>query len=278
MKFARVLLTIVLALVMLTGAVSCSFSFLTPPHSEELELKIYDYLQGKYPELEFEITSYKQDTFTSGKYVFNVTCKTTEIDFLVYQSSFLTTDSYTVTYANLSVEEMLVGVLGETIMSTHAKSVQWLDMFADGNTGYRFREVDLTTLPTSALEIEDIYKIVLNFQDMETTVQALKDITEKLTGEDIPCNTITFEWIQNDYTIEFTTNTYTLTEATEEELLGFLTYVDEAKKTDEFVTVSFVSRIKKTQLFLDEMESTENVPGFRVQQDVQSDNAEETAE
>ena len=272
------LLTLLLAIALVTGAVSCSFSFLTPPHSEELELKIYDYLQEKYPSLEFDITSYKQDTFTSGKYVFNVTCKTTGIDFLVYQSSFLTTDSYTVTYANLSVEEMLVGILGEAIMSTHAKSVQWLDMFADGNTGYRFREVDLTTLPTSALEIEDIYKIVLNFQDTETTVQALKAIAEKLTGEEIQCDTIMFEWIQNDYTIEFTTNTYTLTEASDEELLGFLTYVDEAKKSDEFVTLSFVSRTKKTELFLDEMESTENVPGFRVQEDVQSDNAEETAE
>ena len=278
MKFARVLLTIVLALVMLTGAVSCSFSFLTPPHSEELELKIYDYLQEKYPGLEFEIKSYKQDTFTSGKYVFNVTCKTTEIDFLVYQSSFLTTDSYTVTYANLSMEEMLVGLLGETIMSTHAKSIQWLDMYADGNTGYRFREVDLTSLPESALGIENIYKIVLRSQDTETALQSLKAITEKLTNEELQCDTITFEWIQNDYTIEFTTNTYTLTEATEEELLGFLTYVDEAKKTDEFVTISFVSRIKKTQLLLDKMESTENIPGFSVQQNVQSDNAEETAE
>ena len=276
MKIFRSLLIILLAFLILTGSVACTF--LETPLSEEMELKIYEYLENKYPGLEFEIISYSQDTYTSGKYVFNVCCKTTNVDFLVYQSSFLTTDSYTVTYANLSVEEMLVGILGEAIMSTHAKSVQWLDMFADGNTGYRFREVDLTTLPTSALEIEDIYKIVLNFQDTETTVQALKAIAEKLTGEEIQCDTIMFEWIQNDYTIEFTTNTYTLTEASDEELLGFLTYVDEAKKSDEFVTLSFVSRTKKTELFLDEMESTENVPGFRVQEDVQSDNAEETAE
>ena len=274
MKFARILLTIALALVMLMGAVSCSF--LTPPHSEELELKIYNYLQEKYPDLEFEITSYKQDTFTSGKYVFNVTCKTTEIDFLVYQSSFLTTDSYTVTYANLSMEEMLVGLLGKTIMSTHAKSIQWLDMYADGNTGYRFREVDLSALPDSVMGIENIYKIVLRSQDTETALQSIRAITEKLTDEEIQCDNVTFEWTHDDYTFEFTTNTHTLTKATDEELLGFLTYVDEAKKTDEFVTISFVSRIKKTSLFLDEMESTENIPGFSTQEDAQADNAEET--
>ena len=274
MKFTRILLTIILSLVILMGTVSCAF--LTTTHSEDLELKIYNYLQEKYPNLEFEITSYKQDTFTSGKYVFDVTCKTTEIDFLVYQSSFLTTDSYTVTYANLAMEEMLVGILGETIMSTHAKSIQWLDLYADGNTGYRFREVDLKSLPDSALGIENIYKIVLPAQNTENSLQSLKAITEKLNDEEIQCDTITFEWIQNDYTIEFTTNTYTLTKATDEELLGFLTYVDEAKKTDEFVTISFVSRIKKTQLFLDKTESTANIPGFRVQEDVQSDNTETT--
>ena len=274
MKFTRILLTIILSLVILMGTVSCAF--LTTTHSEDLELKIYNYLQEKYPNLEFEITSYKQDTFTSGKHVFDVTCKTTEIDFLVYQSSFLTTDSYTVTYANLAMEEMLVGILGETIMSTHAKSIQWLDLYADGNTGYRFREVDLKSLPDSALGIENIYKIVLPAQNTENALQSLKAITEKLNDEEIQCDTITFEWIQNDYTIEFTTNTYTLTKATDEELLGFLTYVDEAKKTDEFVTISFVSRIKKTQLFLDKTESTANIPGFRVQEDVQSDNTETT--
>jgi hypothetical protein len=235
---------------------------LTAPPSEELETKIYTYLENKYPGMEFEIKSYTQDTYTSGKYVFNVFCKTTEIDFLVYQSSFLTTDSYTVTYANLSMEEMLVGILGETLMSTHVKAFQWLDAYADGNTGYKFREVDLTKLPESALEIKSIYKIMLNSQDTESAVRSLKAVMEQLTVSGIECDKITFEWFQDDYNIVFTTDTNTLTTATDEQLGTFLKYVSSAKQSDEIVKISYVSRMKSAELFLDEIDEDAKIPGF----------------
>jgi hypothetical protein len=260
MKNFRVLMAFALVLSFLTGAVACSF--LTAPPSEELETKIYTYLENKYPGMEFEIKSYTQDTYTSGKYVFNVFCKTTEIDFLVYQSSFLTTDSYTVTYANLSMEEMLVGILGETLMSTHVKAFQWLDAYADGNTGYKFREVDLTKLPESALEIKSIYKIMLNSQDTESAVRSLKAVMEQLTVSGIECDKITFEWFQDDYNIVFTTDTNTLTTATDEQLGTFLKYVSSAKQSDEIVKISYVSRMKSAELFLDEIDEDAKIPGF----------------
>ncbi len=260
MKIVRVLLAAALALVILTGTFSCTFPEL--PLSEESEQKIYDYLQKKYPDLEFEIKSYSHDTYTSGKYVFNVFCKTTEIDFLVYQSSFLTTDSYTVTYANLSMQEMLVGLLGKDIMSEHAKSVQWLDLYADGNTGYKFREVDLSELPDSATEIEDIHRITIYAQETEDILKSLRAIAEKLHEVGIDCDKIIFEWVQNDYNIIFTTDTYTLINASKESLGEFLTYIDEAKKSDEIVTISFISRVKRTELFIKDMDPDQFIPGF----------------
>lgn len=260
MKIARVLLTIALALLILTGTIACNFW--TPEPSEELELKIYDYLGKKYPGLDFEIKSYTHDTYTSGKYVFNVFCKTTEIDFLVYQSSFLTTDSYTVTYANLSMEEMLVGLLGKELMAEHVKSVQWLDIYADGNTGYKFREVDLFQLPNSASDIEDIHRITIYAQNTNDVLKSLRAITEKLTESGIDCSHIIFEWVQNDYSIVFTTDTYTLINAPKESLKEFLTYIDEAKKSDDIVNISFVSRVKRTELFIKDMEADKFIPGF----------------
>lgn len=260
MKIIRILLAATLSLVILLSSVSCSF--LSTPHSEALEQEIYDYLSEKYPGLEFEITGYTQDTFTSGKYVFKVFCKTTGIDFLVYRSSFLTTDSYTVTYANLAMEEMLVGVLGKDIMTDHAESLQWLDLFADGNSGYKFRDIDLEALPDSVVGINSVYRIVLHAQTTHDIFHSLKIITEKLDEAGVHCDNITFEWVQSDYTIVFTTDTCTIYYATEEELMTFIDYVDSTKQTDEFVTVSFVSRVKRVTVSTTDMDSDKFIPGF----------------
>ena len=260
MKFIRVLLTVTLSLLILLGSVSCSF--FNMPYSEDLNLKIYSYLNEKYPDLEFEIKGYTQDTFTSGKYVFNVYCKTTEIDFQVYRSSFLTTDSYTVTYANLAMEEMLVSVLGEEIMTNHAKSLQWLDLYADGNSGYKFREVDLTALPDSVVGIDNVYRIVIPAQTTHEVFHSLKIITEKLDEASVHCDSVTFEWVQSDYTIVFTTDTCTINYATEEELTAFINYIDSAKQSDEFVTVSFVSRIKRVNISTTDMAPGTYIPGL----------------
>ena len=251
---------ILLAFLILTGSVACTF--LETPLSEEMELKIYEYLENKYPGLEFEIISYSQDTYTSGKYVFNVCCKTTNVDFLVYQSSFLITDSYTVTYANLAMEEKLVAVLGKIIMTDYAKSIQWLDIYADGNTGYKFRDVDLTELPDSVVGIDSIYRVVINAKNTAEAVESLKVITEKFDEATVHCSSITFEWVQNDYSIVFTTDTCTINDATEEELASFIDYVDGAKKNDEFITISYVSRIKRVQASTTDIAPDKIIPGL----------------
>lgn len=260
MKIFRSLLIILLAFLILTGSVACTF--LETPLSEEMELKIYEYLKNKYPGLEFEITSYSQDTYTSGKYVFNVCCKTTEVDFLVYQTSFLITDSYTVTYANLAMEEKLVAVLGKTIMTDYVKSIQWLDVYADGNTGYKFRDVELKELPDSVVGVDSIYRVIINAKNTAEAVESLKVITEKFDEATVHCSSITFEWVQNDYSIVFTTDTCTINNATEEELASFIDYVDGAKKNDEFITISYVSRIKRVQASTTDIAPDKIIPGL----------------
>ena len=260
MKIAHIALTTVLVLLILIGAAACSF--LTMPHSEELELKIYTYLEEKYPDLEFKIQGYTQETYTNGKYVFHVLCKTTEVEFQIYHSSFLTTDSYSVTYANLSAEKMLFTSLGESLTQTYIQSIQWLNPYADGNTGYKFRDVDLSQWQNSVSDIESIHKIKLSTADTDSTLQAIQAITEKLNSEGIACDRISFEWVQEDYTIVFNTNMFTLNNASNEEMLAFLSYLCDGKQSDENITVSYISRTKYATLFLDELENGESIPGF----------------
>ena len=260
MKLTRIMPAIMILLLIVIGAAACTL--LTAPHSETLETNIYAYLEEKYPDLEFEIKSYTQDTYTSGKYVFQIFCKTTEIDFQIYQSSFLTTDSYTVTYANQTVGNMLLSFFEESLPSVHIKSVQWLDLYADGNTGYKFRDVDLSQLPDTVSEIESIYRIELLSEDTADVTQALRSVAEILNSENVPCDKISFEWVQADYAIIFNTNMLTLNSASDEQLAAFLTYVEEAKQSDEIITVSYLTRIKYVGLFLDEIEDEKTIPGF----------------
>ena len=260
MKFSRILLTAILTLILLIGAVACSL--LTTTQSEQLETKIYAYLDEKYPDLEFEIQDYTQDTYTSGRYVFRVFCKTTEIGFEIYQSSFLTTDSYTVTYANREMEKMFLSFFGDSLSEAQIQSIQWFDPYADGNSGYKFRDVDLTQLPHSVSEVKNIHRISLLANDTDGVMQALKTVTEKLNAADVVCDQITFEWLQNDFSVILTTNTFTLNAASEEEMLAFLTYLGEARQSDGIITVSYIPRAKYVTLLLDKLEDDKVIPGF----------------
>lgn len=263
MKITRTVLAAALVLLLVITSLACSL--LTMPQTEELETKIYHFLKEKYPDLEFEIKGYTQDTYTSGKYVFQVFCKTTEIDFQIYLSSFLMTDSYTVTYANLAMEKTILALFGEELSETQIRSVQWLDLYADGSVGYKFRDVDLSQLPSTVSDIASIHRITLHATDSETVLQALQTVTEKLNAVGCSCDDIAFEWTQNDYTIVFSTNTFTLNHASREELLAFLSYVSKAKQSDEIVTVSYVSRMKYATLRLNEMEKGEKFSVFESQ-------------
>ena len=260
MKISRILLTAVLTLVLLIGTVACTL--LTTTYTEELETNIYAYLNEKYPDLEFEIKSYTQDTYTSGKYVFRVFCKTTEIDFEIHQSSFLTTDSYTVTYANLEIEKMFLTFFGDSLSEARIQSIQWLDLYADGSTGYKFRDVDLSQLPHSVSEVKNIYRISLLANDTDSVLQALKTMNDKLSTADVVCDQVTFEWLQNDFSILLTTNTFTLNTASEEEMVEFLSYLGEVRQSDGIITVSYIPRVKYATLFLDRLENDKVIPGF----------------
>ena len=254
MKFKRIL-SIFLMLSILILSSSCSF--LNVSSSVKVETVISDYLNNKYPDLEFEIGSYTQDTYTSGRYVFNVYCKTTSVEFTVYHSSFLTTDSYSVVYANYAMEKSLLSILGEEFCELYVNNIQWKNLYADGSDGYRFRTMELEKIPYAVSEVSEIYGFVLKNGTNETEVtvaQIMKEAVSKFSAAGIQLEKIVFQFAIGKDTVLLTTDAYTVQTATEEELDLLLLHIEEAQTTDEIVEIVFGSDIKKAEYFLKDSE------------------------
>lgn len=256
MKLKRILSALLL-LSVLFGAAACSFLPVSSP--EKVETTVYDYLKNKYPGLTFEIKSYTQDTYTSGRYVFDVFCTTTAVDFTVYHSSFLTTDSYSVVYANAEMEKSLRSILGEELDTRYAKTVQWKNLYADGSEGYRFRNMDVTKIPYAPSEVSEIYRFALKDDSYATeaeAVQAMKNVIAKFADAGMTLEKIVFQFSFGKDTVLLTTDTYTVQTSTEEMFENLLIHIKTAQETDMLVEVVYGADLKKAEYFLESQ--TEN--------------------
>ena len=124
------------------------------------------------------------------------------------------------------------------------------------------RIVNERTGNRNSLALTARQRISLLANDTDGVMQALKTVTEKLNAADVVCDQITFEWLQNDFSVILTTNTFTLNAASEEEMLAFLTYLGEARQSDGIITVSYIPRAKYVTLLLDKLEDDKVIPGF----------------
>ena len=251
MKLKRILSALLL-LSVLFGAAACSF--LSVSSSEKVETTVYDYLKNKYPGLTFEIKSYTQDTYTSGRYVFDVFCTTTAVEFTVYHSSFLTTDSYSVVYANADMEKSLRSILGAEFDAQYAKTVQWKNLYVDGSDGYRFRNMDVTKIPYAPAEVSEIYRFALKADSYATeaeAVQAMKNVIAKFADAGITLEKIVFQFSRGKDTVLLTTDTYTVQTASEETLENLLVHIKTAQETDMLVEVVYGADLKKAEYFLE---------------------------
>ena len=250
MKFKQIL-SVLLLLSVLIGASACSF--LSVSTSDKVETAIYDYLNNKYPGLNFEIKSYTQDTYTSGRYVFQVFCSDTSVDFTVYHSSFLTTDSYSVIYANLRMEETLREMFGEEFNALYVDSVRWKDIYVEGCENYRFRDMDITKIPYAISEISDIRLFVLaddSCTDEAEAVDSMKAVIAKFAEAGVHLKKIVFQMKLGKDTIFLTTDAYSVQTADQTEFTERLVHIANAQGTDDFVQVFFGQDLKTAEYFL----------------------------
>ena len=247
------ILLLLLLFSLLIGACACSF--LTVSSSDKVENAIYAYLENKYPNLEFEIKGFSQDTYTSGRYVFYVYCADTSVDFTVYHSSFLTTDSYSVVYANLCMEQTVRAMFSEEFSTSCIDSVQWNDVYTEGYEGYRFRDMDIEKIPYAASEISEIYRFTLTAESCVDELEAaeiMKEIISRFDESDIDLQKIVFQLKFGKDTVLLTTDAYSVQNSSLDEFNDVILHIANAQNSDEAVKVFYGQDLKKAEYFLTE--------------------------
>ncbi len=180
----------------------------TPP--QKVIDEVYAYLNDKYPNTEFVIGTVEQDAVTSGKYIISVYCKNTDIDFDIYASTLIVTDSYGVKYANDMIFDQVKAIFGENYEAACIADFQWVDLYEDGFSGYRFREMS-NTADYDICDVESIYRIKLTkMATAAETVSVMKNILLTLSEEGADFKEVTFEFGLDGDVIHFATNTYSL--------------------------------------------------------------------
>ncbi|MBQ7309200.1 MAG: hypothetical protein IJW87_03390 [Clostridia bacterium] len=249
MKCFKKLMAVALMLSLAFVICSC-----TPP--QKVIDSVYDYLNEKYPDTEFQMGTVTQDTVTSGRYIIQVHAVTTAIDFEIFASNLIVTDGYGAKYANDVIFDQIKAALGEHYEISRVKNVQWIDIYEDGFSGYRFREME-STAEYDFREVKDIYRIEL--YEMSNAAEAVSVMQHALTwlneaGADY--ESVTFSFMLEGEQILFTTNTRSAMEADAAELENAILSAEvEARST----TMLFTQHAEpKTVAFFIETEPVEN--------------------
>ena len=205
MKIAKVISSVALSLGIAFAGVACSSS------SDKVEIRVNEYLESKYSDLKFEISGYTQDKSMSGRYEVEASCKNTGVDFMVYHSSLMTTDSYGVEQANAYMNDDMCKVLGAAASLANVESIQWQDIYAEDSNGYKFRSVDMAQIPSNPLHVTEIYRVKLkDIQNANDAAQCVDMVITVLDMKDIHLDKVTFEFTLGEDLILFTTNTDTV--------------------------------------------------------------------
>ncbi len=205
MKLAKVISSVALSLGLAFAGVACSSS------SDTVETRIYAYLESKYDNLEFEISGYTQDKSMSGRYEVAASCKETGVDFMVYHTSLMTTDSYGVEQANAYMNEDMCNLLGAAAELANVETIQWLDIYAEDSNGYKFRNVDMHQVPMNPLSVTELYRVKLkNIHSANEAAQCVDMVITVLDMRDIRLQKVTFEFTLGEDLILFTTDTDTV--------------------------------------------------------------------
>lgn len=211
MKYMRKIAAVVLIISLVALICAC-----TP--SKKVQNEVYDYLNSKYKGLEFELLDYTQDKETSGRYTVFAKCLTTDVDFQIYVSSMLTTDSYSVSYANSVMDPQLMNTLGTARDVACVSEIQWLDLYETESNGYKFRSIG-SDISYDVKDVNEIYRIKLSgIESANDAAQCVYMAVTTFDMQGIELNSVTFEFTLNDTPILFTTDTASVKEIPLEDL------------------------------------------------------------
>ncbi len=189
---------------------ACLFILMfTSCRSNESKLydEIYTYLNDSYKGVEFRINGYTQDIQTSGRYLFDVTCLTTNQDFEVLKYSLYISDSYYVSHANTQLRSEVYEILGDARELIRIQDVQCLNQYKSDDDSYRFAD-DTEMFSMSLTELSEIYRVT--FEGVESSndvAQCIYMFCEIMSRNGCNFKKISFDFQLNGESIRLVTNT-----------------------------------------------------------------------
>ncbi len=156
--------------------------------------RVYAHLHEKYKGVDFQINGYTQNTETSGRYILDITCLTTGVDFQMTMSSLLVSDSYFVSHANDRLRSDIYEALGFDPKSIYIEDVQCFDLYISESDTVRFNEnVELSTI--SLDELKEIYRVYLvDVPSSNDAAQCIYFFCDILELEDYTFDKISFDF------------------------------------------------------------------------------------
>jgi len=243
MKYVRKIAAILFAVAFVLTICAC-----TP--SKKVQNKVQDYLDDKYKGMKFEFIDYTQDKETSGKYTIHVKCLTTNVDFEIFCTSMLTTDSYSVRWANSVMDTQINEALGDARSLACVEEVQWLDLYAEDSNGYKFRDVD-AGISYELKDVKEIYRIKLSeLESANEAAQCIYMVMTALDKKEVELDQATFEFTVDGKPILFTTDTSSIKQIPLEDLEAKF-YVAESSVKDGNILYKN-TLYNKINYFLDE--------------------------
>lgn len=205
-KLQKISALILVAALLIMIITSCS--------SEKVIKKVDDYLESEYPNKTFEVIDYTKRTETSGRYEVNLICENDNVEFQMYiYSNISATDSYSVEKTNAVMSELITEkldfVYGKNFSDKFEK-IQYLDIYEDKESDYKFRTVDLDE-ELSLENVKKIYRVEfaegLTVSDVGSAIYDFLNMFHSYT----PCKHMeaTFAYTINQISYEFTADSET---------------------------------------------------------------------
>lgn len=225
--FSKILAFVLVGCIVLLLLLSCD-------KNKEYSKMALDYLEEKYDNKDFSVNSVVREGKTSGRYVVNAQSSDDKVSFDVFvYSSILISDGYSVTKANMNMNELFDDVLTENNLKESVNSITWLRLFNEQDTDYSFVSVENPDQVTSK-DVENIYKVVLseklNLDDISKVIKALSD---SLADKFVELKDVTYEFVLDGKTYNTTLPVSITEDKTSEEIMEFIQGKIDAKSENE---------------------------------------------
>ncbi len=184
--------------------------------------RVYAHLSEKYPGNEFQINTHIQETETSGKHTFNVTCLTTGVDFEVIMTSLFISDSFYVEHGNEELRKDIFAIFGTSKDLLCLEDVQCFDPYLTGSGTYRFKE-DEELMYIGLSSLTSIHCVTLTgVSSASEAAQCIYMFCDLLKLKGVVLEKINFEFTLNKESVRVVTDTYSMSSSSIKPLIARL--------------------------------------------------------